>query len=57
MITVTRPVSSSAYDLSRPAARWLAALAPQQAACTSPGYRAQPTARSDLAGDRPPYRI
>jgi len=58
MTTVTRPVSSPAYDLGRPAALRLAALAPQQAACKSPGYRAQLAARFDLAGDRPrPYRI
>jgi len=41
MITVTPPVSSPAYDLGRPAALWLAALAPQQAAYKSPGCRAQ----------------
>jgi len=57
MTTVTRPVSSPAYDLGRKAALWLAALEPQQAACKSPGYRAQPAARFDLAGDRPPCRI
>ena len=56
MTTLTRPAASPAYYLGRPAALWLAALAPQQAASTSPGYRAQPTASSDLAGDRPPYR-
>ena len=57
MTTVTLPVSSPAYYLGRPAALWLAALAPQQAAYKSPGYRAQLAARFDLAGDRPPFRI
>jgi hypothetical protein len=56
MTTLTRPASSPAYYLGRPAALWLAALAPQQAASTSPGYRAQPAASSDLTGDRPPHR-
>jgi hypothetical protein len=57
MTTVTRPVSSPACDLGRPAALWLAALAPQQSAGKPPGCRAQLAARFDLAGDRPPYRI
>jgi hypothetical protein len=57
MTTVTRLVSSPAYDLGRPAALWLAALVPQQATYKSPGYRAQAAARFNVAGDRPPCRI
>lgn len=57
MTTHSRQANVTAYYLGRPAALWLAALAPQQAAYKSPGYRAQLAARFDLAGDRPPYRI
>jgi len=58
MTTASRPVSSPAWYLGRPAALWLATLEPQQTAYKSPGYRAQPGGRFDLAGDRPacPHR-